>query len=104
MTAAIAPTDADPIFAALEKVGRARAAYERESGGDAGNVAYRAIGDAEVELYSTEPKTPAGAAKLLQFIADFLDEHGVVNDNWVGDMIGDSIRNALAIFEPEAQS
>jgi len=94
----------DPIIKALAEVRRAQAAYEREEEDDAQNDAFRAIGDAEFDLFSTEPSTLAGAAKLLRFIADFLDEDGVVNDNWVGDMIGPSIRNAVAVLEKGALS
>ncbi|MGD9542226.1 hypothetical protein [Methylocystis sp.] len=60
--------------------------------------------EARIALHSTKPTTPAGAAKLLRFIADFLDEDDVVNDIWVADMIGDSIRNAVAVLEREARS
>ncbi len=44
-----APTDADPIFEALGKVARARAAYEQAEGA-AQDAAYGALGDAEVYL------------------------------------------------------
>lgn len=101
--AAIASTDADPIFEALEKVARARAAYE-EAEGDAKDAAYRAFGDAEFDLLSTEPTTPAGAAKLLWFIGEFLDGDGIVDDDWAGDLIGDAIRNAVAMLEQGARS
>ncbi|MGJ0533842.1 hypothetical protein [Methylocystis sp.] len=60
--------------------------------------------DSECALYDTPPTTRAGALWLLRHIADFLDEDDVVNDNWVGDMIGDSIRNAIAALEREALS
>jgi hypothetical protein len=96
------PSD-DPIVEALEAVGRARAAYERESEGDAQSAAYDVLGDAQIDLYSTEPTTPAGAVRLLRFIADFLDQDDIVNDLWVGDIIGDSIRSAVAVFEQEGR-
>ena len=63
-----------------------------------------ATSEAEVTLLETTPTTPAGAAKLLRFIAEFLDEDDVVNDLWVGDMIGDAIRSAVDVFEREARS
>ena len=60
--------------------------------------------DSECALYDTPPATRAGALWLLRHIADFLDEDDIVNDNWVGDMIGDAIRNAIAVLEREERS
>ncbi|NUJ81432.1 hypothetical protein HUN39_15645 [Methylocystis sp. FS] len=97
-------TEADPIFAAIEKYQRAYAAFNQSEEGPDQDAACSVYFDAEIDLHSTKPTTPAGAAKFLRFIANFLDEDDVVNDNWVGDMIGDSIRTAVAVMEQEARS
>ncbi|KAF0205150.1 MAG: hypothetical protein FD172_4085, partial [Methylocystaceae bacterium] len=55
-------------------------------------------------VFESTPTTLAGALRLLRHLADFLDEDDVVNDMLVGDMIGDSVRNAVAVLEREAQS
>ena len=54
-------------------------------------------------MHSTEPMTGAGAVRLLRVIAEFLDDD-VINDNVVGNMIGDSIRTAVAVMERETLS
>ncbi|MGJ0453463.1 MAG: hypothetical protein ACR65T_09600 [Methylocystis sp.] len=95
--------EADPIFAAIEKHQRAYAAFNQSEEGPDQDTACSVYFDANIDLYSTKPTTPAGAAKFLRFIADFLDEDDTVNDNWVGDLIGDAIRNAIAVFEREAR-
>ena len=98
-----AVTEDDPIFAAIEKVERAHAAFNQAEEGPDQDAASNVYFDADIALHSTKPTTPAGAAKFLRFIADFLDDD-VINDNWVGDMIGDSIRNAITVLEREALS
>ncbi len=65
---------------------------------------YDARAEAEVALFETTPTSRAGAVRLLRHLADFLDEDDVVNDNVVGDMIGDAIRNAVAVLERETLS
>jgi hypothetical protein len=94
----------DPIFAAIEKCQRAYAAFNQSEEGTDQDAACSVYFDADIDLHSTKPTTPAGAVKFLRFIADFLDEDDIVNDNWIGDMIGDSIRNAAALLEREARS
>lgn len=96
------PADVDPIIEALAACRAARAAYE-QAPDDTADDAFDRIGEFEAELFSTEPTTIAGAAALLTYMADFLDQDGVVNDNLVGDLIGDSIRAALDVFEREAR-
>ena len=71
---------------------------------DADVAASRAAWSSERKLCETPPTTRAGALRLLRHLADFLDEDDVVNDNWVGDTIGDAIRNAVAVLEREARS
>lgn len=58
-------------------------------------------GATERELLTTAPTTRAGVLRLLRHLADFLDEDDVVNDLYVGDVVGDAIRNAIAIFKRE---
>ena len=60
--------------------------------------------EAQRVVFESTPTTLAGALRLLRHLADFLDEDDVVNDMLVGDMIGDSVRNAVAVLEREAQS
>ncbi len=60
--------------------------------------------EAQREVFESTPTSLAGALRLLRHLADFLDEDDVVNDMLVGDMIGDSVRNAVAVLEREAQS
>lgn len=60
--------------------------------------------DAERALCETPPTTRAGALRLLRHLADFLDEDDVVNDLYVGDVVGDAIRNVVALLEREARS
>jgi hypothetical protein len=99
--------EADPVLAALEGLGRARGAYAQvadDCADDVLDVACEDMRRAEVALYSTAPTTPQGAARLLQHVADFLDEDDVVNDNWVGGLIGAAIRNAFAVLDREARS
>jgi hypothetical protein len=60
--------------------------------------------EAQRAVFESTPTTLAGALRLLRRLADFLDEDDVVNDMLVGDMIGDSVRNAVAVLEREAQS
>jgi hypothetical protein len=93
-----APREDDPIIQALAEVGRAHAAYD-QAPAVSSQEAFDRIGDAELELFSTSPTTRGGAIQLLRYIADFLDQDDVINDFLVGEMIGDSIRNSLAVFE-----
>ncbi|MFZ3180855.1 MAG: hypothetical protein WBO09_12285 [Methylocystis silviterrae] len=60
--------------------------------------------EAQRAVFESTPTSLAGALRLLRHLADFLDEDDVVNDMLVGDMIGDSVRNAVAVLEREAQS
>lgn len=76
----------------------------RDEAEDVDRDASREAGDAERAIYETAPSTRAGALRLLRHIADFLDEDDVVNDLYVGDVVGDAIRNAVAVLEREAQS
>ncbi|WP_442756607.1 hypothetical protein ACNHKD_08410 [Methylocystis sp. JAN1] len=96
-----APGEDDPIIQALAEVDRAHAAYEQGSDVSS-DEAYERICDAEAELFSTRPTTRAGATRLLRYIADFLDQDDVINDSLVGATIGDSIRDAIAVFERQA--
>lgn len=75
-----------------------------EDSDDSARAAAEARGAAEQELLSTEPTTRAGALRLLRHIAEFLDQEDVVNDLYVDDLVGDAIRNAIAVFEQEAHS
>jgi hypothetical protein len=60
--------------------------------------------EAQREVFEATPTTGAGALRLLRHLADFLDEDDVVNDIWVGDLLGEAIRNAAAVLEQEALS
>ena len=60
--------------------------------------------EAQRAVFESTPTTLAGALRLLRHLADFLDEDDVVNDTLVGDMIGDSIRNAAAVLKRGALS
>ena len=91
----------DPVIAALADCRAAHAAYE-QAPDDASGDAFHRIGEFEAELFSTDPTTRSGAMELLGYLADFLDQDGRVNDNLVGELIGDSIRAALDVFEQEA--
>ena len=93
----------DPIFAIIERYEQAHAAYNQSDEGPDQDAAYALYTDAEVAMHSTEPMTGAGAVRLLRVIAEFLDDD-VINDNVVGDMIGDSIRTAVAVLERGALS
>jgi hypothetical protein len=75
-----------------------------EESEDAAQEASEVAGSTERALFETAPTSRAGALRLLRFIADFLDEDDVVNDTWVGDVVGEAIRNAIAVFESEALS
>jgi hypothetical protein len=48
--------------------------------------------------------TRAGALRLLRHLANFLDEDDVVNDLYLDEVVGDAIRNAVAVLEREPQS
>jgi hypothetical protein len=63
-----------------------------------------ARGEAEREFVTTAPTTRAGALRLLHHLAEFLDSDDVVNDRFLEDVVGDAIRNAIAVFESEALS
>jgi|GEM_PF-4875594 len=67
-------------------------------------AATEARGEAERDLLSTAPTSPAGALRLLHHLADFLDGDDVINDAFLDDVVGDAIRNAIAVFEREALS
>jgi hypothetical protein len=60
--------------------------------------------EAQRAVFESTPTTLAGALRLLRHLADFLDEDDVVNDHYLGDMIGDSVRNVIAVLEREARS
>ncbi len=80
---------------------RWRAVEESE---ESARAAAEERGAAEQELLSTAPTTRVGALRLLRHLADFLDQDDVVNDLYVDDLVGDAIRNAIAVFEWEALS
>jgi hypothetical protein len=61
-------------------------------------------GEAEREFVTTAPTTRAGALRLLHHLAEFLDGDDVVNDRFLDDVVGNAIRNAIAVFESEALS
>jgi hypothetical protein len=63
-----------------------------------------ARGEAERGFVTTAPTTRAGALQLLHYLAEFLDGEDVVNDRFLDDVVGDAIRNAIAVFESEALS
>jgi hypothetical protein len=73
-----------------------------EESDESARVAAEERGAAEQELLATAPTTRAGALRLLRHLADFLDQDDVVNDLYVDDLVGDAIRNAIAVFEAEA--
>lgn len=60
--------------------------------------------EAQMAVFEAVPTTRAGAARLLKFIADFLDEDDVINDTRAEGKVGDAIRNAVAVLEREARS
>lgn len=99
--AGAAPMDVDPIIEALAACRAARAAYD-QAPQDLSDEAFDRIGDFEIKLFSTKPTTRAGALQLLEYTASFLDQDGLVNDNLVGDKIGDTIRSAVAVMAREA--
>jgi hypothetical protein len=97
----------DPVLAALEGLARARAACEQVGDDCDDAVVDLVCGDmrnAEVALYSTAPTTPAGAARLLRVIADYLSEEGNLYDIYLEPVLGNAIRNAAALLEQEARS
>lgn len=71
---------------------------------DSARAAAEARGEAERELLTTAPTTHAGALQLLRHLAEFLSDNDVVNDLYVDDVVGDAIRNVIAVFEREARS
>lgn len=95
--------------AGLAELEGAQSEYQKmlmrvEESDDADREAGQVVGDAERALCETAPTTRMGALRLLRHLADFLDEDDVVNDLYVGDVVGDAIRNAVAILEREALS
>ena len=111
--------EADPIFAAFaefecEKAAEDlawKAASDLYDAGSADAVIveaeyaasglYDARAEAEVALFETPPTSRAGALRLLRHLADFLDDDDVVNDLYLGDVVGDAIRNAIKVLERE---
>ncbi|MGD9541085.1 hypothetical protein [Methylocystis sp.] len=75
-----------------------------EESDDEDMEACRAAGDAERALCETAPTTREGASRLLRHLADFLSDDDVVNDHYLDDVVGDAIRNAVAVLEREALS
>lgn len=71
---------------------------------DSAWAAAEARGEAERELLTTAPQTRAGALRLLRHLAEFLSDDDVVNDLYVDDVVGDALRNAIAVFEREVRS
>jgi hypothetical protein len=67
-------------------------------------AAFEARAAAERDLLSTAPTTRVGALRLLHHLAELLDGDDVVNDRFLDDVVGDAIRNAIAVFESEALS
>lgn len=97
----------DPIFAAIAKVAKARVVCDQlqDDAEDAVvNSVCQTIRDAEVDLYSTTPTTPAGATLLLRFVADYLSEEHNLYDTYLEPVLGDAIRNAAVVLEREARS
>ncbi|MGJ0505236.1 MAG: hypothetical protein ACR65X_16130 [Methylocystis sp.] len=74
-----------------------------EESDDADTEASRDVGEAERALCETAPTTRAGALRLLRHLAEFLDDD-VINDIYLGDVVGDAIRNAVPVLEKEPQS
>jgi hypothetical protein len=74
-----------------------------EESDDADTEASQDAGEAERTLCETAPTTRAGALRLLHHLAEFLDDD-VINDIYLGDVVGDAIRNAVAVLEKEPQS
>jgi hypothetical protein len=97
----------DPVLTAFEGLGRARAAY-KQVGDDCDDavldIVCEDMRNAEVALYSTAPTTPAGAARLLRVIADYLSEEGNLYDTYLEPVLGNAIRNAAALLEQEVRS
>jgi len=56
------------------------------------------------ENSSQQRRRRAGALRLLHHLAEFLSGDDVVNDRFLDDVVGDAVRNAIAIFESEALS
>ena len=54
--------------------------------------------DAQIAMFETTPRSPAGAAALIRHAMDHLDELGI-NDTWLQDIFTDAIRNAVAVLE-----
>jgi hypothetical protein len=71
---------------------------------EAALAAAEARGEAEREFVTTAPTTRAGALQLLHHLAEVLDGDDVVNDRFLDDVVGDAIRNAIAVFESEVRS
>lgn len=59
--------------------------------------------EARRAIFKTEPTTVIGAASLLRFIADFVEEDDVVNAA-SAEGLGDAIRNAADVLEQRAQN
>lgn len=92
---AIAAPGDDPIFAALAKLHKCKAAN--------GDDAYEMECEAELALFETTPTSPKGAAAFLRYIADYFDENGI-NDNLLADVLTDAMRNAVAVLEQESRA
>lgn len=71
---------------------------------ESAQAAAEARGEAEREFVTTAPTTRAGALRLLHHLAEFLSGDDVVNDRFLDDVVGDAIRNVIAVFESEAVS
>lgn len=75
-----------------------------EESDEAARATSEVRGEAERELLTTAPTTHAGALQLLGHLAELLSDDDVVNDLYVADVVGDAIRNAIAVFMREARS
>ena len=77
-------------------------AAERDSDYDKAEEIWRETleteSDAERELFEAAPTTDKGALALLRAIADHVDEYEV-NNTITRDLIGESIRSAVAVLE-----
>jgi hypothetical protein len=95
-------TASDPVLAAIANLKALRTVDldEREAASD---DAYEVECAAERAVVEAIPTTPAGAAALIRFAADHIDELGL-NDAVLEDIFTDAIRNAVAVLEREARA
>lgn len=101
----------EPEYQSARAILEAREPYaqkaETSAALDAASAAQKAqdnTSEAHLAVFETPPTTRAGALRLLHHLADFLDGDDVINDAYAGDVVGDAIRNAVAVFEGEVIS